>query len=523
MLNAVNRAALRLWKEESGVVLALTVIVFLSIFMMASAIFTGGETLRQRIELQNAADAAAYSAAIVQADCNSRLAALNRAMSWTYVQMVRMEMDYVVDKWLWLTLKRWKADDDSMRIYNIPSCNRGVPYYVTGKGAVVLNSVSQERILLNRRYPVTCTEIRTARANAAREGKSFTALIDPIDHCRTQIDEMNAKEKELLQKLPGRIEKTVEETLRANTRDTWNDGFAGGAQMQYVLRQETMPEYMNFRVLGLAEEEDFLRHSGYIDEQGSSARDVFEAGTDAWFVKQYAYATPPGIQRGYKRSHPILISEWDWTSSIWVIIEGVCTINPALTISGSSFVKGDDPEIYVPRYYNTAVAKAQILREEYFAKGGSLLVGLTRRLNNPLQFMITGDLGIFRPFTLDGGNRSMWTVSAALAGYNPTPVSDARGRYEVTYEDNTGDKLWNLKTSDWDATLLPLHRAWAKGKKNREWVGSTAGEILSAVQGGPWKPLYGGGGGGLGAQGAPKGMSEGAEVSYGAAEDWVLH
>jgi hypothetical protein len=492
--------------------------------MMASAIFTGGETIRQRIELQNAADAAAYSAAIVQADCNSRLAAINRAMSWTYAQMVRMEMDYVVDKWLWLTLKRWKADNDSMRIYNIPSCNRGVPYYVTGKGAVVGNSISHKRIVLNNHHWVTYDQIESARTQAAAQDKSYTALADPIDKCRTQIDQMNAKEKELLQKLPGRIEKTVEETLRANTRDTWNDGFAGGARMQYVLRQETQPEQNNFRVLGLADEEDFLRHAGYIPNQGQHASDVFKKGTDTWFVKQYLDGGPPGIQRGYRRGHPILISEWDWTSSIWVVIQGVCTINPALTISGSSFVKGDDPEIYdfqSTRYYNTAVAKPQVLKEEYFAKGGSLLVGLTRRLNNPLQFMITGDLGIFRPFTLNGGNRSMWTVSAAIAGYKHPSAVNAIGQYEVTYEDNRYEKLWNLKTSDWDATLLPLHRAWAKGK-NHAWTGTTAGEILNAVRGGPWRPLYGGGGG-LGAQGAPKGMSEGAEVSYGAAEGWVLH
>ena len=30
-------------------------------------------------------------------------------------------------------------------------------------------------------------------------------------------------------------------------------------------------------------------------------------------------------------------------------------------------------------------------------------------------------------------------------------------------------------------------------------------------------------GGGLGDQGAPKGMNEGAEISYGAAEGWVVH
>ena len=165
-----------------------------------------------------------------------------------------------------------------------------------------------------------------------------------------------------------------------------------------------------------------------------------------------------------------------------------------------------------------------MLKETFFAQGGSLIVGVTRKVTNPFQFMVEGGpLGIIRPFTLDSGNRYMWTATAAIAGYNPKPPGDCQGEYEVTYEDNSGDKLWNLKTSDWDAELIPLHRAWALGK-SRAWVGNeaTAGKILNKVKGGPWIALYGNGGA-LGAQGGPKGMNEGAEVSYGGAEGLVVH
>lgn len=57
------------------------------------------------------------------------------------------------------------------------------------------------------------------------------------------------------------------------------------------------------------EEEDFLRHSDYIKEQGQTAKDVFGNGTDDWFIKRYK-SGGPGLQRQYKRGHPILISEW---------------------------------------------------------------------------------------------------------------------------------------------------------------------------------------------------------------------
>ena len=520
MLEAANRAAVRLWKDESGVVLAITVIVFLTLFLMACSVYAIGEAVRQRTELQNGADAGAYSAAVVQADTLSRVAAVNRAMSWTYVQMVRMEMDYIVDKWLWLTLQRWDIDNLEMQLFNAPStCNSGQPWYGTGKGVFIGNSASHKRILLNKHQFTTTDEIKSARQSAAAQGKSYTALAPKIDQCRDQINAMNDKEKELIRKLPNRVKKTVEGVLKDNAKDTWNDGFAGGGRIAYALKQEEQPLDNTFRVLEQKEEEDFLRHSDYIPEEGSSAKDVFGNGTDDWFVKQYK-SGGPGLQRQYKRGHRILISEWDWCSSVWEEVEGACVL--IAQTSASSSVKGDDPEIYDANYYITERAQPQVLKEAFFAKGDSLVVGLTRRLSNPFQFTaVGGDAGIMTPFTVNGGRRQMWTVSAAIAGYNPKPRSEAQGKYEVTYEDNSGDKLWNLKTSDWDAELLPLHRAWAKGK-SRSWQGETAGQILNAVKGGPWTPLYGGGGD-LGEQGAPKGMNEGAEVSYGGAEGWVVH
>lgn len=509
MLKHANNVAKRLWQDESGVVLAVTVIVFLTLFLMACAVFAIGETVRQRIEIQNGADSAAYSAAVVQADCTSRVAAINRAMSWTYVQMVRMEMDYIVDKWLWLTLDRWEKDNDRMKQFNQQgTCNIGLPFYATGKGR------AHKMILLNKRHLVSTEQIKAARQQAAGQDKSYSSLAGPIDRCRKAIEEMNEKEKELIRKLPKRLKATVKAMLKENLADTWNDGFAGGSQLMCALLQEEQPLDKNFRILELKEEDDFLRHADYT----KGAKQTFEAGTDVWFVKQYA-DEGPGLQRQYKRGHPILISEWDWWSSMWQEVDGACVI--AGQISGSSSVKGDDAEIYDENYYITALAQPQVLREKFFAKGGSLIVGATRRLNNPLQFMTGGGpLGIIKPFTLDGGNRYMWTASAAIAGYNPKPREDCKGKYEVTYENNSGDKLWNLKTSDWDATLIPLHRAWAKGK-DRSWQGETAGQILEAVKG-KWEPLYGGGGA-PGAQGAPKGMNEGAEISYGGAEGWVVH
>ena len=59
MLRAVNKCVVRLWKDESGVVLAVTIIAFLTLFVMALSVYGVGVTVRLRVDVPNAADAAA--------------------------------------------------------------------------------------------------------------------------------------------------------------------------------------------------------------------------------------------------------------------------------------------------------------------------------------------------------------------------------------------------------------------------------------------------------------------------------
>lgn len=90
----------RLAAEEDGSAIVFTLGVFLFLFVLVLSVYSVGETIRRKEELQNACDAAAYSAAEVQADVLSRMAVLNRAMAWTYVQTSKMQMDYITYKWL---------------------------------------------------------------------------------------------------------------------------------------------------------------------------------------------------------------------------------------------------------------------------------------------------------------------------------------------------------------------------------------------------------------------------------------
>lgn len=114
-----------IWKRITGLrqdcqgfVVMSTLAIFLFLFVLCASIYAVGETIHQRIKIQNACDAAAYSAAVVQADGLSRMAVVNRAMAWSYVQMTNRQMDYITYRWLKLTCKRFQEDKENAKNYN---------------------------------------------------------------------------------------------------------------------------------------------------------------------------------------------------------------------------------------------------------------------------------------------------------------------------------------------------------------------------------------------------------------------
>lgn len=126
-----QRKTASLARDDHGAVLMITLSVFLLLFVLISGVYAVGETIHQKIQLQNAADAAAYSAAMVQADALSRMAVVNRAMSWTYVQMTKRQMDYITYRWLVLTEKHYREDRENAQRWHsfLPLVHVGT-YYI---------------------------------------------------------------------------------------------------------------------------------------------------------------------------------------------------------------------------------------------------------------------------------------------------------------------------------------------------------------------------------------------------------
>ena len=141
MITGAKLTLKKLLYDDSGVAMAYTVLVSLFIFMLCVSTFAMTENIRKKIELQNACDAAAYSGAVVQADMLSRIAVLNRALSWTYFQTSKRNMDYIISDWIanideeYSSYMNGRAQSisgiNTSQYYDCPDCTNGISGYET--------------------------------------------------------------------------------------------------------------------------------------------------------------------------------------------------------------------------------------------------------------------------------------------------------------------------------------------------------------------------------------------------------
>ena len=112
--------------DSKGAALAITLAFVMPIYLLVIGIYGIGEVVRNKIELQNAADAAAYSAAAVQADYLSRIATVNKAMAWTYVDLQKRSLDLAMDTFCKYVFLQFQKDFNMVRQKNTP-CHMHVP------------------------------------------------------------------------------------------------------------------------------------------------------------------------------------------------------------------------------------------------------------------------------------------------------------------------------------------------------------------------------------------------------------
>ena len=191
MISILKNRLKTLCCDESGVALAFSVVVFLFLYLFGMGIYAVGDTVQKRIKLQNAVDAAAYSGAVVQADALSRIAVINKAMAWTYVMQTRMQMDYIMHKWLGKVIQEWDQKNTLVRSINMASCHPkvcGINYYAGFPHGMINLEPSGQKTLIQM-VKIAHGVGFTAHMAGSVSRNTATSIKDEIDKLSTIKDQ----------------------------------------------------------------------------------------------------------------------------------------------------------------------------------------------------------------------------------------------------------------------------------------------------------------------------------------------
>ena len=514
MLRILRDKFVRLGRDEDGVAMVVTLAVFMFMWLVCMGVYAIGTAVKTRIHLQNACDAAAYSAAVVQADTLSRIATINRAMSWTYIQMSKRQMDYIVDRWLTFTVRKVQSDVAQAKITGSMGVHYPVPDHQKYWALKPMLPMMEEchiwddedddsvKIALNglmntpnvgprSKSGTIKYEISNFERTWFRDSSFYRGTGSGIDVMKRQIDadkdtlkEMYSVEKMLAADMPGHVTSAVKDVLEANMIPgmTWHHKVyhsmtpyaEGGSADSYL------------EILSSSEEKRFLKFSNYSRANSSKP---FEGGSGAlqWFPLMGGV----GFCRKYVQGDALKAS-WAWQAWKWVCTSDGCASIPL----GIHYNFCLASECHDP-YFDGVPAKPLVLKEEYFGNNGTITVGVAVENDNPWASvfkLLAPDRwrkGVFSAFSI--GRDLPWTpqymvcFASAKAGYkedkrlnwtNSRYVENDRA-YRVDWED--GD--WNLCQSDIDAVLIPVRRAESSAK-NGSWQGDVGDFLEDYVENG---------------------------------------
>jgi len=390
-----------------------------------------------------------------------------------------MEMDYIVDKWLYNTVEyRWQPNRTQAVLFAAGSTcavggYSGPNDWYCGQGYGL-----REHLHLNYTQWQAASTIRAEHSSAAAAGKSYQALGPKIDQAKVMIGAMNQAEADLLTQFPNRMRNTarriITQNLGASLPDKKSPNGAGLCWQFLLNNSPTGAGFADacFEIMKPGEEDAFMQFADL-----PPAATEFQTGVDVWYVKS---GVAEGFQRQYRQLANVLVAEWwyyarQWHWTGW---PGSCQAMGAL----GQFRNATTAQEYWDDRYVSAQAKPYRLKPGFFGRGGSLVVAVGRRMNNPLQIMMKsgqapGTRGVFNFFTVNNDNRLMYAVSAARAGYhvqsqqnpwsyNSPPVKETTvtpGLYATSWvHPKIGNWTnFNLKFSDWDAMLIPVGQAWS--------------------------------------------------------------
>lgn len=487
--------------DDSGVALASTLVVFLVSVLMIMSTYVLGNTVRERMELQNATDNAAYAGALAQADVLSRIAVLNRALAWTYVQSNRMQTDYIMNRWLTDVRTKFLNDCTSMVNKNIQYSRKGCIRHNISRGfssylrndPVLHSAYRSKNTAVNQCYVVGYNGVhgelrltgsaggnnraRTDRLNTVMTTygiSSYTELAPMIQAANNNIYLMNGAIASLKDNMFVYVNSAVSASLSRNLKNALTFSIVGdpGSGRDYTKNTSSTHTSHTGNASScferIASEEQFFgTRSGYGNHYFSSDSTFNRDSWNSlpWWTQTSSSA---GFYRQYSGNHSM---SWNAGYGSWVCDDS-CKGSVITSSSSSSLLSVVTANYSVGgtlyshrRGYPAAPWR---MTQNFFGRPGTIVVAAKRQLLNPFASGILGsknnaDIGFYGAFGLNTPT-DVWTVSAARAGIR-IPGSSV-GAYETTFVGN--GSTWNMFADDWDAVMLPLGKAWKSGV-NRTW------------------------------------------------------
>ena len=475
-------------KGNSGAALAITLAFVMPIYLMVIGIYGIGEVVRNKIEIQNAADAAAYSAAVVQADYLSRMATVNKAMVWTYVDLQKRSLDLAMDSFSAYVFAKFQADlakciqknspchmhtpginfncgtDILVKdaVLNVTGCGVGIPELAkefNGQGALT-------RFLLTQAFHVAVANVK---------GKGTVTNEPKVIKYSYNIIKMTKKLVDLRDECQKKTKETAQQIAIANMMECKDDYYVKVHMGDPLLSFFTMP--------GTEDNEKAFISFADPTLKSFEPKKVFGRGTDVWTKQK----SPVGFWRVYQQKEKVLYAEWDWFWTKWVHVQ-IWTVSlhlPPITPTGAydhghTKIKGTDVPLIIknnlPIGLLVTPAVPITLLPTFFSKSGTITVAIMRKtanplakfdgiLSNPQSMTASGILSAFNPSVGNGSRPEfMCAIATARAGYK-TYNKDKEAKmkssdYNVGYVKESREKEWNLAETDWDGVMLPVKHAW---------------------------------------------------------------
>lgn len=335
MLKILHDRLVRLGRDEDGVALVVTLGVFMFLYIACASVYAVGMAVKEKMHLQGACDAAAYSAAIVQADTFSRIATINRAMSWTYQQLTRRQMDYIV--WQWLEETREHYDDDvaAAKKYVEEHLSDGCPnrgilkeigWGVVGN-SIRFNNHDDKTRTRDRLVELCGGDCFGKHLNDHKESfysqqsvnllgdKDTCGLGKQIDDDLKNIRDMSIAVEKLANDLPAHVSEAVAGILAANVPSYMTDG-----DCQYFIKQNLNPldsDNGYFKRFKNAPHDELVFLS-FGDKIYQDPEDALGKGANSWFDLDKVEGDV-GFHRHYPkdRSESPLVANWNWWAIDW--------------------------------------------------------------------------------------------------------------------------------------------------------------------------------------------------------------